>query len=157
MPIVFPPLTPSSSSSSFAVVEMDTGKGEMRRRMSSMAEISADVDEYNREHCGGAVREAADGSPMASGDFDSLLRSLQGETFEQARISTIAVAAAHNRFDGKQARRLVEALDLGDGRIEVACIVYERLVNNSKEFNKVLEAFSDQETRNIIKQRVGLK
>ena len=94
-------------------------------------------------------------SEMSSSSFQSLLRALEAESFDDGKMSVLRQAASNNWFNTNQVRQAMSALTFGDAQVDVGVMLYRRTVDQ-ENFFQVYEVLTFDSERDDLRSRLGL-
>jgi len=92
--------------------------------------------------------------PIDPAAFDGLLQSVRRGGFADAQLEIVRAAAPVNYFTVDQVVSLMKAIPFDDTRIEVAVLLYPRIVDPDRWF-KVFDAFAFSQSGQTLRQRLG--
>ena len=68
-------------------------------------------------------------SMLSPSEFDSLLASVNKESFDDSKLQLIRESARYGAFSSDQVARLVQALSFANNQVEAAVLLYKRTVD----------------------------
>jgi len=96
--------------------------------------------------------------PMPQDKFEKLIEMLYKESFEDAKLDIVRTAAKDNYFTSQQVKQIMEAFKFDENRLEVAKILYPRVVDKENFFivlSTLTFPSSREELRKWIEEQGG--
>jgi hypothetical protein len=92
--------------------------------------------------------------PMAPDRFEALLKAMEGNNFDEAKLQVIREAAGYNRFSVEQVKAVLEHFSFADGKVEAAKALHPRLVD-PENFFQVYELLPFEADRKKLREAVA--
>ncbi|MFT7588278.1 MAG: hypothetical protein ACI959_000485 [Limisphaerales bacterium] len=93
--------------------------------------------------------------PIHNSDFNRLIRTLEGQRFDNARVSIAVKAFEINAFSSNQVRRILNTISFENNRLDVAKASYASVID-PQNFHLVTDAFRFQSSINRLYDYIGV-
>jgi hypothetical protein len=129
------------------------------RQLGRVAERARDrasdfVRDYDREHAPDDGDDYYEYQPLTDAEFQAVYKRVAAASFADDQIALVKSVAKSSYFTVAQAATLMKACSFDDTRIEVAVILYPRIVD-ARNWYQIEDALSFSSSKATLRSRVG--